>query len=418
MAEVLDCADVAAGEGKDFDDIVCKEFYKTTPWGFLSKYAMNDSGAFDLGIIHDPIIFKWACVAANLVVRESGLPNVDGCRIRINSKWNLKNFENQLRSYQNKQVVELLRYGFPIECDEKIGTYAVPENHRGTTEFEVKVSEYLSKQINNKTLIGPFKVNPFGEHARFSPLNTVEKRDSMDRRVILDLSWLLDGMSVNDGINKDWYRGKPVKCELPSVWDLVKLVQEKGRYCLIFKKDLKNAYKQIGICLSQIHVLGFVFKGLFYFDITLPMGLKNSALICQMVTNVIMHVFRAEGYNGINYLDDLGAAEFAALAEQANAVLAQILQDLGVVEAVEKAVEPSMWVVFLGILINTFLMRLEISKDRMAEILADGKNIALPQTSFAGGKHGTVPVCCTGEAANRSIGPVRPRVSLSIPASP
>ena len=41
-----------------------------------------------------------------------------------------------------------------------------------------------------------------------SPLNTVGKRDSEERRVIVDLSWPC-GHSVNDGIPSDSYLGEP-----------------------------------------------------------------------------------------------------------------------------------------------------------------------------------------------------------------
>ena len=114
--------------------------------------------------------------------------------------------------------------------------------------------------------------------------------------------------------------------------------------------------------------MGYEFEGFFYFDVTLPKGLANSAFLCQKVTNSIMYIYCNEGYQGVNYLDDLAAAEIQQLAQQAYDILGQILLSLGVKEAVHKAVEPTMVVVFLGILINTILMRIEIEPSRLVEI--------------------------------------------------
>ena len=77
-----------------------------------------------------------------------------------------------------------------------------------------------------------------------SPLNTTEKRDSSERRVIMDLSFP-PGQSVNDRIPKDSYLGEATGLRYPSVDALTKLVREKGPGCALVNCDLKRAYKQI-----------------------------------------------------------------------------------------------------------------------------------------------------------------------------
>ena len=103
-------------------------------------------------------------------------------------------------------------------------------------------------------------------------------------------------------------------------------------------------------------------------DLTLQMGLKNSAYICQRVTDVIMFIFGQEGYDGTNYLDDLAAAEVAQLAVQAYQILSDILEKAGSNEATQKAIPPSTCMLFLGILIDTILMRLSIDSERLKQI--------------------------------------------------
>ena len=103
----------------------------------------------------------------------------------------------------------------------------------GAKDFARDIEGYIEKELQKGTLVGPFDENPFGEAARFSPMNTRAKRDSQERRIILDLSHP-KGKSVNSGINKDVYRGEPVSLRLPGVDALVDIILKKGKACLIF----------------------------------------------------------------------------------------------------------------------------------------------------------------------------------------
>ena len=51
---------------------------------------------------------------ANRAIRQSGMPNVKHCRIPEPSKLNLEVWEQELADYQDKGIVEFLRYGWPI----------------------------------------------------------------------------------------------------------------------------------------------------------------------------------------------------------------------------------------------------------------------------------------------------------------
>ena len=45
------------------------------------------------------------------MVREKGYPNMFGARIPVKSKWNLTLLEELLQGYEDKQVIEGLKYG-------------------------------------------------------------------------------------------------------------------------------------------------------------------------------------------------------------------------------------------------------------------------------------------------------------------
>ena len=273
-----------------------------------------------------------------------------------------------LHDYEDKQVVELLKFGFPLSHDGKHGSKEIPKNHRGTRDYPREMQRILDKEVVHCSVIGPFESSPFGEETYISPLNSVPKKDSVDRRLILDLSFP-QGNSINDGIAKDEYLGEWSKMSLPSVDQLAEQVAKIGKGAKIFKIDLSRAYRQIFSCPLTINWLGYVFNGKFYFDCMLSMGSQLSARCCQRVTSAVVFIFNTKfWYFAINYLDDLGGAETSEKAQLAFETLRDILHKCGLKEALEKTVPPCTLMVFLGIQVNTIALTLTIPNDKWQEI--------------------------------------------------
>ena len=151
--------------------------------------------------------------------------------------------------------------------------------------------------------MGPYPENPFLCNIILSPLKTVPKKDSNERRIILDLSFP-KGTAIKDSISKDFYFGEKVSLSYPGVDDLVNLIKFKGRGCLLFKKDLKRYYTQIGIDMGDASLVGYCFNGKMYFDKVLSMGLKSAAFIAQRVTNAVKYFCKVSDVSIENYLDD------------------------------------------------------------------------------------------------------------------
>ena len=148
--------------------------------------------------------------------------------------------------------------------------------------------KYLQKEAFHDAIIGPFDSCPFYDGMVISPLNTVPKSNPNERRIILDLSFPKDGTGVNDFVSKDCYLGEKVDLVYPKIDDFVSLIKAKGQGCLMFKLDLRRAYRQISICPSSYNLVGFTWKGHLFFDTVLAMGLRSSAHICQRVTNALL----------------------------------------------------------------------------------------------------------------------------------
>ena len=84
---------------------------------------------------------------------------------------------------------------------------------------------------------------------------------------------------MNSSVCKYNYLNENINFRLPPVDKLVKIVKMKGKGCMMFKRDLKKAYRQIFVDPGNtcIPLLGFTFEGLYYFDITFSMGATMAA---------------------------------------------------------------------------------------------------------------------------------------------
>ena len=125
--------------------------------------------------------------------------------------------ERMLHGYRDLQVLDLLKYGFPIGYNQdNVSKDNNPpsseniycKNHREARDYPDSIDKYLIKEACHGAIMCPFKQNSFKDDIKLSPLNSISKSDPTSRRVILDLSYPKSGDSVNSHILKDYYLGK------------------------------------------------------------------------------------------------------------------------------------------------------------------------------------------------------------------
>ena len=146
-----------------------------------------------------------------------------------------------LSNYHDNIVVDFLSYGWPINYTAPTRPVSSLYNHPFASNFDSHVQAYIDTEMPWNAIAGPFVYPPFSDDFVCSPLQTVPKRGSSTRRVVMDLSFP-PGSSVNDGIPQDTYLGERFKLRLPGIDRFVEFILEKGRNCLVFKKDLRRAY--------------------------------------------------------------------------------------------------------------------------------------------------------------------------------
>ena len=299
---------------------------------------------------------------------NSGVPNRFGCRIPLRTRLNIPLFTKMLENYEDNEVVDWLKYGFTISRDQKEQPL-MPSviNHKGATQYPATIKQYLEKEIQLGATMGPFTIPPFLQNIGVSPLNTRPKRESNERRVILDLSYPFN-CSVNDGINKNLYFGEEIKLVYPTIDDMARRVALLGSTCLLWKRDLSRFFRQVPLCPGDWSYIGMRWQNLLFFDKFFPMGLRSAAYCCQRVTNSITYMHQQQKFWCINYLDDFSSAEKANLAWWSFWSLGLLLQKLGIQEAMEKACPPSHRMEFLGNIVDSQKMTLEVSEKRLQEI--------------------------------------------------
>ena len=188
----------------------------------------------------------------------------------------MKVWRTLLHDYHDNVICEFLEFGWPLR--HSLPTLPVFDlcTHRGALNFPIAVADYFHGEILRR-VAGPFAEPPFKDAFVVSPLNTVPKRDSTERRVIVDLSWP-SGSSVNDGIPSDSFLGEPLGLKYSTIDAIVNVIVALGRGCLPYKRNPRKAYRQFPVDSRDYSLLGYTWDGQFYFDTVLTMGLRSAAM--------------------------------------------------------------------------------------------------------------------------------------------
>ena len=173
--------------------------------------------------------------------------------VPVPSTLNISTWHQRLQDYEDSVVCDFLEFGWPVGFMPTTLPVFDLRTHRGVILFSEQVTTYLTKEISLGRVAGSFDTVPFTDGFVVSPLNTVPKRDSAERRVIVDLRWPC-GTSVNDGIPSDSFLGESISLTYPTIDSIVDAVISLRPGCLLYKRDLKKAYLHFpftGVHLGQ-----------------------------------------------------------------------------------------------------------------------------------------------------------------------
>ncbi len=227
-----------------------------------------------------------------------------------------------------------------------------------------QIREEVLKDVKAGSKRGPFKRPPFGDF-RCSPVAAVPKGTS-DIRLIHNLS-APRGRSVNDGIPDDF-----AATDYDRFDSAVDMVRKVGRGAWMAKVDLKAAFKHILVRPDQWHLLGLHLDSPegereFFFDATLPFGLRSSPKLFNEFTKIIRWLARQIGIDNIfGYLDDffiVDGTEDGCLEKKD--LFKSYMSSLGWVFNEDKDKGPAQIMELLGIEIDAWEQTLRITEERM-----------------------------------------------------
>ena len=227
------------------------------------------------------------------------------------------------------------------------------------------VDTKLKKESSAGRILGPLSKPPF-ERFVMSPLGLVPKKLPGEFRVIHHLSYP-QGSSVNDGIDKEHS-----SVHYANISQAIKHILSTGRNCYLSKSDIQSAFRIIPINPIDYPLLGFKWKGYYYFDKCLPMGASSSCQIFEAFSTALQWII--ENYipntKVIHVLDDF---LFISKSESENIsalnIFLRICKDIGVPISMEKTFGPLQSLPFLGIQLDTVSMSSSLPVDKIEKFL-------------------------------------------------
>ena len=267
-------------------------------------------------------------------------------------------------------IMYSIQHGIDIEYEgsRRINRYG--RNHKTCFEgaAEAKITAIIAEDVAAGKKAGPFDTVPF-PFMSISPLGAVPKSGSTAIRVIHDLSYPKNGDSVNMCIVDESYHNT----RFDDAADRVKL---DGVGTLLVKLDVLSAYKQIVVREVDWPLLGFKWNDKFYYDRTLPFGLRSSCRKWELFATALHYFLKHEA--GIphveHYVDDFlliikphdGVTHPFPFEHRDNALA--LCKELGMPMSPKKTEGPTTKLIFLGIELDTIAMEARLDETRLEDL--------------------------------------------------
>ena len=120
-------------------------------------------------------------IEMHYAVRKTNKPNFMLARIPVRGQLNVEAWCEHLGEYWDQQLLQLIRFGFPLDFNRACNITNEPGNHKSAVDYPKDIDAYIAEEKEYDAIIGPFNENPIcGGHS--SPFMTRAKPNS-DRGV-------------------------------------------------------------------------------------------------------------------------------------------------------------------------------------------------------------------------------------------
>ena len=296
------------------------------------------------------------CLQIYDLVRASGAPNFLAARVPLPHQLNIPCWRTYLQGHSDTALVDYLEYGFPVGFDSSHPLESTDRNHASALQHASHVQTYLSKELSCQAMLGPFNAPPFWPWCHLNPIMTRPKKDSDERRVILDLSWPLHA-SVNAGTPLEVYMNEPYKLTLPTVDDFAQVLSTYGKGTYMWTMDLRRAFRQIRIDPLDWPLTCICWEGAYYIDISVAFGVRHGAAFAQRLSQAVCDILGEEHIISIPYIDDfIGGQPSLKLARAAYNRSLHLFHELGLDLNPKKCVPPTTKLIWIGVTYDSIAM--------------------------------------------------------------
>ena len=284
----------------------------------------------------------------------------------------VETWDTALQSHPDQALVRYilrgLQQGFRIGFNRAHPLRSARANMDSARHHPEVISDYLSKELAQGRLLGPFPENMVIPGCHINRFGVIPKgHDTGKWRLITDLSFPPD-RSVNDGIDAEL-------CSLTytTVDEVAEMVVQLGTGTLLAKVDIESAYRLIPVHPQDRPLQAVRWENQVFIDPMLPFGLRSAPKIFNAVADALHWCLHNQGIPLIrHYLDDfiiLGPPN-SLQCQKSLTTLLRVCQELGVPIASQKTEGPTTSLTFLGIRIDTVAGQLSLPEDKLCRLQA------------------------------------------------
>ena len=294
--------------------------------------------------------------------------------------------------FNDLSILQYLEFGFPLGLIEDYVLQPVLKNHSSSYEYFTHVDKFISNELSNGGLTGPFSNSPFSQ-IMTSPLMTAVKKPN-SRRSVFDASF--GDHSLNLNTPEKCYLGEDYLFSFPKLDDFATMILTLGQGCFMWKRDLSRFFLQLPIDPIDYNKLACIWRGQLLFFTSYVWGCRHAGMNGQRVTTAVSQIHRSLGlstscthkedgcgqlcshkenvsqpqlFNTLNYSDDFAGVELSLeRADLSFNVMSSLLCELGLAESVEKAVSPCHVMTHLGIELDSIQLEMRVDQRKCAEL--------------------------------------------------
>ena len=265
-------------------------------------------------------------------------------------------------SIRHRFLILGLKHGFLLHC-APFKTSLNAKNHQSALRNESIVDSKIAKELELNRIAGPFKDPPFNQF-HVSPIGLVPKKEHNKYRLIHDLSFPKDGVSVNSSIPRHF-----TVVSYESLDNVTHIVTTLGPGCLIAKADVQSAFRILPAHPRDYPLLGFKWKDHFYYDKRTAMGASTSCqnfeslskALAWILTTIFCVRFLCHLLDDFCFFSRANSEECSVSLK----VFLMLCQNLNIPINEDKTVLPNTTVTVFGIEIDTVLMEARLPSDKL-----------------------------------------------------